>query len=553
MTGGPATEAFVVGGGPVGLTLAIDLGRRGVRCVLVERLATPLYVPKMELCNPRTMEIFRRLGVADEVRRRGYDGDAPMDVIIAPSLQREPILRLPYPSANQVAAQIAGVNDGSTAREPYCRISQYTLEPLLREVAQRTPGVTAHFGATFLEFGESAAGLLARYEDAEGRTHETACAWLVGCDGAGSAVRRQLDISAGIALEAPNVRHLFFQSDELRHAHRLGVARHYNIANSAGAALISQDRANQFGLHAAATRVAGLGPEQIIADAVGKPVAARLHHVGEWTPRLAVADRYGAGRVLLVGDAAHQFIPTGGFGLNTGIVDATNLAWKLAAVLRGWGGVALIDSYRSEQRALGLRNMAASREAAGGAGMWRALWTPEIMQATAAGDAAREGMRVAADVGQRKSHEMNGVELGYSHLGSPAIAAESGEPPDPDARRYAPTTWPGAHLPHVWLDDGAALYDRLDHGFTLIDSGPAPSEMATVADAFATLGAPLGQLWVGPGARAVMQRRFVLVRPDLHVVWRGDEATENPDWLAAMACGRIAAKRPLEIADGHRA
>jgi 2-polyprenyl-6-methoxyphenol hydroxylase-like FAD-dependent oxidoreductase len=530
-------EVFIVGGGPVGLTLAIDLGRRGVTCALVERHARALFVPKMELCNPRSMEIFRRLGLAPEIRRRGYDGDAPMDVIIATSLQDEPILRLAYPSANQVAGHIARTRDGSTAREAYCRISQYTLEPLLREAAAAIPGVTAHFGATFRDYDETARGVTARFEDAEGAVHAIRCAYLIGCDGAGSAVRRQLGAALETFAQAPPVAHLFFQSEALPRAHRLGIARHYNIANAAGAALVTQDRPDHYGLHARASAVAGLSPQQIVDEAVGRSVAARFHHVGEWTPRLAVAERYGEGRVFLAGDAAHQFIPTGGFGLNTGIVDAANLAWKLAAVLRGWGGPGLLGSYLTEQRALGLRNCAASREAAAGGASWRAVWTPEVMQRTPAGAAARVRLREVADMGQRKCHEMNGVELGYSHRGSPVIAQEAGDPPDADARRYAPSAWPGAHLPHWWLGDREALYDRLGRGFALIDTGREETPAAALAEAFAALGAPFEIVRTGEAARTVLERRFVLVRPDLHVVWRGEALPDRPAALAALGLG----------------
>lgn len=530
-------QVFIVGGGPVGLTLAIDLGQRGINCELVERSAQPLFVPKMELCNARTMEIFRRLGVGEAVRQRGYGGATPMDVIIATNLQDEPILRLTYPSADAVAAEIATTRDGTTAREPYCRISQYTLEPLLREVARATPGVTAHFGATFEKYRETPEGVVARFRDAEGAVREVVCARLVGCDGAGSTVRRQLGIQLETFIEAPPVAHLFFQSDELPRSHKLGVARHYNIANAAGAALVTQDRLDHYGMHARAAAVAGVSPQDMIAEAVGRPVAVKLHHVGEWIPRLAVAERYGADRLLLAGDAAHQFIPTGGFGLNTGIVDATNLAWKLAAVLQGWGGPALIQSYLSEQRTLGLRNCGASREAAGGAQSWRALWTPAAMQKTPEGDAARTAIREAAEVGQRKCHEMNGVELGYSHRGSPVIAAEAGEAPDADARSYAPSTWPGAHLPHAWLTTGEALYDRLGRGFALIDAGEEPADTSAPRDAFTRMGAPFETLVIGPRLRPVLERRFLLVRPDLHVVWRGDALPDNPENLAALSCG----------------
>src|SRR5213593_1944886 len=182
------TDVLVVGAGPVGLTLAIDLGRRGVACTLVEKKAAPEFLPKMERCNARTMEIFRRMGIADRIRAAGLDRSVPMDVYIALAMNEPPLLHLPYPSVADAQAQIAACTDGSMPRKPYQLISQYTLEPLLKSVAEQLPCVTVRYGHEFVSLSQEAVGARATVRDARGRNVEIRAQYIVGCDGGSSAV-----------------------------------------------------------------------------------------------------------------------------------------------------------------------------------------------------------------------------------------------------------------------------------------------------------------------------------------------------------------------------
>src|SRR5438132_10184573 len=191
------TQVLVVGGGPVGLTLAIDLGRRGVRCTLIEQKEAPQFLPKVERCNARTMEIFRRMGIADKVRAAGLRDDIPMDVFIVLSLAEPPLLHLPYPSVERARAEIRACSDGSMPLEPYQLISQYTLEPLLKSIAEGLPSVTVRYGCELVAFEQDEASVTAQVKESGGTCATLRAAYMVGCDGGGSLVRRQL----GIALQ----------------------------------------------------------------------------------------------------------------------------------------------------------------------------------------------------------------------------------------------------------------------------------------------------------------------------------------------------------------
>jgi len=265
-------------------------------------------------------------------------------------------------------------------------------------------------------------------------------------------------------------------------------------------------------------------------------------YVGEWRQNLLVADRYMDGRVILAGDAVHLMIPTGGLGMNTGVGDAIDLGWKLAATVQGWGGPALLSSYEAERRPIGLRNVAASRYASLGRRKWRAQHKPEMFDNTPEGAKARANLIAVADVEQRKTNEMIGAELGYRYDNSPLIAHQNveqpGEEPPDDFIDYVPTARPGARLPHVWLPDGTAMQDRTGDGYTLLRLGETAADTRALAGAFGTLGAPYAEFAAaGEAARDIYGADLLLVRPDLHVVWRGNRPPDDPAKLAAVATG----------------
>ena len=528
------TDVLVIGAGPVGLTLSLDLARRGVRATLVERNAAPLKLPKMERSNPRTMEIFRRLGLVDEIRAAAFPADAPMDIAIVKSLAEPELVRQVYPSVDDTRAQIAKCTDGSLPREPYQLVSQYTLEPILLAHAKRAETLTVLQSTELVSLEQDEHGVTAILRDASGERPVRA-RYLVGSDGGGGSVRKQIGVRMQGKAGLGTIYNIFFRCDDLLEKSVPGLCRHYCFAwspGSAGAAgtMVIQDDCRHFAIHTTAPD--GFDPVEIMRTATGLDIDPQILHVGPWTQHMLVAAQHKVGRVFLAGDSNHLYIPAGGLGMNTGIVDATNLAWKLAAAIEGWGGPDLLDSYDTERRMAGQRNLKAVQVALDGVLEWRAAFTPEVLT----DPTVRADFAAMADPLNRGVYEMHGADLGYRYASAVIDDAEGAAPPSP-IRAYNPTTWPGAHLPHVWLEPGVALYDRLrTDRFTLLMM--AEGDPTALAYAFRQIDAPFETLRIDdPGIRAVLERDSVLVRPDLHVVWRGDTMPVDPERLARRVTG----------------
>ena len=531
------TQVIIVGAGPVGLTLAIDLGRRGVRCILLEQKEAPQFLPKMERCNARTMEIYRSMGLAQQIRAAGLPRDVPMDVFIVTSLVEPPLLHLPYPSVAQAEAEIAACRDGSLPLEPYQLISQYTLEPLLKAAAESITCVDVRYGCEFVSLTQDGGSVRARVKTKTGDI-ELSADYLVGCDGGTSTVRHQLGIKLSGEANLMQFQQALFRCDDLFERIPIGKGRHYHVADAQHSFLIVQDSTKHFTLHATVE-----GADEMKATferVVAMPVQYEMLSCAPWRQNLLLADKYGEGRVFLAGDAVHLVVPTGGLGMNSGVGDAVDLSWKLAATLEGWGRPNLLASYGIERRQVGANNVEASRYASRGRRAWRAVWKPDIRDNTPEGAATRANLAAIADVEQRKSNEMIGAELGYRYAGSPLVWPEEGEAPEADFMKYVPTTFPGARLPHVWRDNGKAVQDHIwNDRYTLLMLGGTKVNVVPLLQRFVVFGTPLVVVEI-PDARVreVYGHDLLLLRPDLHVLWRGNQLPENSARLAVMASGQ---------------
>jgi len=440
------------------------------------------------------------------------------DVSWITTLSGHELHRFRYPSVTEWRRLIAARNDGSMPAEPPMRVSQGEIEPVLARAVCAEPLVEARWGTAFEELRQDAEGVTAVLRRAaDGGTEEVRARFLVGCDGGTSTVRKCL----GIGLEGQaRVMQRFmthFRSEARDVLQRFGIAWHYQ---SPAGTLIAQDDRDTWTLQ---TRwPEDLAPEQVDPQTLLRGFAGcefphEILVANAWTPHLLVAESYGTGRVFLAGDAAHQYIPTGGYGMNTGIGDACDLGWKLAAVLQGFGGPGLLASYDAERRPVGRRNRDASARHTGVRREIAAAYRPGLDDDAAA--RAEVGRRIA--VLGNAENESFGIELGYAYAGSPVVCAEPGARTPDDPLRYEPTTAPGVRMPSVLLRDGTPIFDRLGPWFTLACFGDAcPGEALHAAAS--RRGLPLALLRPEETELArVYGDVLLLVRPDGHIAWRG--------------------------------
>src|SRR5215468_1095654 len=287
------TEVLIVGAGPTGLTLAIDLGLRGVRCTVVEQKEAPQFLPKMERCNARSMEIYRRMGIVDQLRAAGLPAQCPMDVFIVLSLVEPPLLHLPYPSVAQAKAQIAASNDGSLPLEPYQLISQYTLEPLLKSIAEKLPTVTVRYGCELLSFMQDATAVTATAKTVGGTPAEITASYLVGCDGGSSIVRKQLGIALSGEGNLLQLRQALYRCDDLFERIPIGKGRHYHVADDRATQLIVQDSTRHFTLHSIVETDSDMVAQ--FARTIAMPLPFEMINCGVWRQNLLIADEYRRG------------------------------------------------------------------------------------------------------------------------------------------------------------------------------------------------------------------------------------------------------------------
>ena len=344
------------------MTLAFDLAFRGVACVIVEKNHTTTSHPKMDITNGRSMELFRRIGLSDRLREVAVPQDHPFDVSWITSLNGHELHRFRYPSAAEQRRNFREQNDGSSPLEPGMRVSQVEVERALRQALEKEPLVDLRFDLAFEELAEDDHGVTATLRSSRKAPWSTCAASSLSDV---TAAQVAFDASLNIALSGTaGVMQRFmthFRSARLDLLQRWGIAWHYQSVHGT---LIAQNDKDIWTLHSRFPEGAGPGDaaaSTLLQTFAGTAFDHEILVANPWTPHLLVADSYGAGRVLLAGDAAHQYIPTGGYGMNTGIGDACDLGWKLAAVVKGFGGQKLISSYELERRPVGLRNCDASR------------------------------------------------------------------------------------------------------------------------------------------------------------------------------------------------
>lgn len=526
---------IVVGAGPVGLALGNELGWRGVACLLIERSTRVPDFPTCEAINARTMEHMRRWGMAEAIRGAGFPRGIPRTVRFMTRALGHELLCFERPTNEGFRAELAAITPESGIWCP-----RMMFEPVMQRHLEGFPQVGLASGWQVTGFTQDAQGVTVDAEQVDsGQKARVRADYLVACDGAASTTRKALDIPMeGAFAEGHNIT-VYFRSAELRDllASRPGVMM--DIVNPEGRANLSWvDGNDHWRLMNYAQPDEPLDPERRIRAALGRSVAYELIGAKPWAGHRVVAERFREGRVFLAGDAAHLLWPRGGFGMNTGIGDAVDLGWKLQAALECWAGDALLDSYATERRPVAVRNV---DEAASNYAEDAGLPVPAHLEAdTPEGEAAR--VRLGAIIRERRAKEWNsmGIQLGYVYDPSPLIAAEGPSSGPASTTDYEPSSAPGSRAPHVWLQPGRSILDLFGDGFVLL-SFDASHHGAALLEAAHAQGVPMREMHIDHAeARQIYGRRHVLVRPDGHVAWRGDEMPADPNALIARVRGATA-------------
>jgi 2-polyprenyl-6-methoxyphenol hydroxylase-like FAD-dependent oxidoreductase len=529
---------LIAGAGPVGLSLAIELAYRGIRCLVVEQSDGTVDFPTTNLANTRTVEHLRRWGIADRMRyESGYPTDYPRNYLFVTRMDGHEIARFDHPP-----------NGDPAARSPYSPegrlwISKPYFDPVLHRHVKTLPTVEVRYETSFESFQQDAKKVFAEVLDKKtGRREAIEADYLVGCDGGRSNIRRALAIQyQGVFSQGMNVAVLF--RAPLLTMGRHGPAVQYQIINGQiNGAIAAVDGKDLWRLN-----IRNVNQEQLdvlnasekLRAALGDKIPFELLAVRPWTGHCVVAERYQEGRVFLAGDAAHLNWPAGGFGMNTGVGDAVDIGWKLAAVLDGWGGQSLLESYTLERKPIAMINVNEAAEMRASFDN-QTPFSPAIEEDNEEGKQIRAKARAAILRTRAKEfqHDSAGIELGYRYENSPICVGDGTPAPELDHGLYVPSTRPGARAPHVWLQDGRSTLDLFGKGFTLLSLSDNSVGTSACTGAASKVAMPLEVIALNdPSVRTTYERPLVLVRPDGHVAWRGDSVPENVCEILARVRG----------------
>jgi 2-polyprenyl-6-methoxyphenol hydroxylase-like FAD-dependent oxidoreductase len=515
----------------------MDLARRGIKVAVIEQRQAG--EPPSVRCNhvaARSMELFRRLGVARRLRDAGLPADYPNDVSFRTTMLGRELTRIPIPCRRDRYSATGGPDTWWPTPEPPHRINQIFLEPILFAHALAQERIAILNRAELLDLDQDEAGVTARVKLLDtGGTLTASARYLVGCDGARSEVRRQ--IGAKLLGDAVVQR---TQSSYIRAPRLLAMQQgprawvNFSLNPRRVGSVFAIDGRETFLIHnylrEDETDFESIDRDDGIRNilGVGRDFEYEILAKEDWFGRRLVADIFRDRRVFLCGDAAHIWVPYAGYGMNAGLADAANLAWLMAARLKGWGGPAILDAYERERRPITEQVSHFAMGHAQAMARQRGSVPPEIEDETPQGDQARAELGKWAYELNVQQYCCGGLNFGYFYDSSPIIVYDGEPQPGYSMANFTPSTVPGCRTPHIWLADGASLYDAMGPDFTLLRFD-ASVAVEPLLEAARSRGLPLALLDLPRSeATAVYKEALILSRPDQHVAWRGDAVPADP-------------------------
>lgn len=519
-------DVLIIGAGPVGLALAIELGHRSISCLVVERNERVGYAPRAKTTNARTRELFRRWGIANDLRRASPLGmNYPSNVIFCTRLSGYELMR--FENAFYCAP---GRNPLYSEHSQW--VPQYTVEEVMRAHAMTLPSVQIIFNTELLESIQDHEQVVSGIKDRKSNeTYQVHSKYVVGADGSRSRVREQIGAEMVGEQGLSKNYNIVFKAPGLDKAHQLGPAIMYWHVNKDAPGLIGpmdKDRWFFMPTGVANDKKFDLNSSvDLIKKSTGIDLPYEVLSSDEWIASRLIATKYQDRRIFLAGDACHLHPPFGGYGMNMGIADGFDLGWKIAANLQGWGGPTLLDSYEIERRQV--HDLVMNEAVANHTVLGNQLFQDGLEDPGTEGDLLRQTTGKRIELSKIREFYTLGIILGYRYEHSPVIEYDGLPYAPTDYINYVPSSRAGCLAPHAWLNDGTSLYDHFGAGLTLLVSDVDTDDQAQELLASATNeGIPLKILRPSEsGIGNLYPHRFTIIRPDQHVAWRGDDLPKN--------------------------
>ena len=528
-------SVLISGGGSVGLSLAAELGWRNIDCMVIEQASGLNNHPRANAVANRTMEYYRRWGIDKAITEAGIPPDHPADYYWISSLHGRQLHRISLPPFKKIreVKDTGGYVKEEHTWSPYLKTitGQNEVEEVILNYIRTLSNLSMNFNTSLETFEQDSAGVTSIIKNLKtGKSEEVRSKYLVGCDGGKSMVREKLNIGLSGRADMAKFVSIYFKAPNFMKCHKFGTANiffplHKNYAGF----LLNWDGGTTFTYHLM------LKPGQLwnevnaknsIEAVLGKTTDIEIISVQPWTAHALVADKYHDKRIIMAGDAVHLFTPTGGFGMNTGVSDAIDIAWKIQAMVEGWGGNKLINSYFDERHPIGIRN---TKEAAD--------CFDQLNSVMQYGDILDEESERAEKLREKLSFNLkeqdkliasSGTLLGYRYNNSSIIIPDGTKETIDNPRKYIPTARPGHRAPHIWLDEGISIYDKFGKNFTLLVFNEELNNARILISEAESIGIPIKLLKIDDhDAFSIYENKYVIVRPDLMIAWRSDNIPQN--------------------------